>query len=311
VIALLIIPIVAACAYPLLASSVADPRPDRTAVFLTITAIVVALATTMTLSMLAWPLVARIGFVAHLGGWQPDAVGRVVTIPTAVSMIAIIALLVLLARATRLGVGLAGEVARLVGAHRALASSAGTVVLVDDPRPVAHAAPSLTRAGGKTLVSAALVDLLDDDEYEAVLAHERAHLDHHHHLFAVTVDLAAALNPLLRPIARRTRFELERSADEHAASQTSRRAAARALAKIALARLDHQGDNVRSTMALRLDVASHPTTDRVEALLRTSTLHARTSWPAVVMMPATIAVIAAAWAASSMEGAFEAVRLLH
>jgi len=56
--------------------------------------------------------------------------------------------------------------------------SPGTRVL-SHPVPVAYCVPGIRTA---TVLTDGLVDLLDDDELRAVLAHERAHLDQFHHL---------------------------------------------------------------------------------------------------------------------------------
>ena len=58
------------------------------------------------------------------------------------------------------------------------------VQVVDDPRPFALTLPR--RHGGVFLSSAAL-DALTPGELSAVLAHERAHLDQHHHLLTTAV----------------------------------------------------------------------------------------------------------------------------
>ena len=51
----------------------------------------------------------------------------------------------------------------------------------------------------------------------ALLAHERAHLRYHHHLYAQAARLAASANPLIRPVARAVDSALERWADAAAA----------------------------------------------------------------------------------------------
>jgi hypothetical protein len=92
----------------------------------------------------------------------------------------------------------------------------------------------------------------------AVLEHERAHLRHHHATLRLLCDLAAAVNPLLHPIARRVDFVLERWADEDAAGITSRSAVAEALAIVSLVSLAGRG-------SLALDGSSVPV--RISELL--------------------------------------------
>jgi beta-lactamase regulating signal transducer with metallopeptidase domain len=81
-----------------------------------------------------------------------------------------------------------------------------------------------------------MLSALDAPERHVLLAHERAHLAHHHARIRLVVDLAAAVNPILVPVRETVAFLLERWADERAAeSAGDRRTAARALARAALA----------------------------------------------------------------------------
>jgi len=83
-----------------------------------------------------------------------------------------------------------------------------------------------------------------------LLAHEGAHLRHHHHLYTQLARLAAAANPLLRPLARVIAEGTERWADEVAAAEVgSRRLAARGLARAALARHEHARGEARNAPA--------------------------------------------------------------
>jgi len=43
---------------------------------------------------------------------------------------------------------------------------------------------------------------LSADERRALLAHEAAHLTYRHHVYTQLTDVAAAANPLLRPLRR-------------------------------------------------------------------------------------------------------------
>ena len=81
-----------------------------------------------------------------------------------------------------------------------------------------------------------LLDALAPDERRVLLAHERAHARSHHYLFTALTYLAAAANPLLRPVAAAVTYTVERWADETAARDCGdRRLAARAIGKAALA----------------------------------------------------------------------------
>jgi hypothetical protein len=102
-----------------------------------------------------------------------------------------------------------------------------------------------------------------------LLAHEEAHQRHRHHVFVAVADIAAAANPLMRPVARAVRRSVERWADEVAAAEVGdRRVAARSVARAALVRSQFRaaGSLVWVTpVALGLDDGDVPA--RVRALL--------------------------------------------
>lgn len=104
--------------------------------------------------------------------------------------------------------------------------------LIEADRPLAFAVPG--NPGG-VVMSRSMLRSLDRREREVVLAHENAHLRHHHHVFVMIARLCAAGLPPLRPFARRIEFLTERWADEVAAERVgSRRAVADTIAKVAL-----------------------------------------------------------------------------
>jgi len=113
--------------------------------------------------------------------------------------------------------------------------------------PVTHVLASLRpfaytvggRSGG-VVVSRALLGLLDDDERDAMLAHELAHLRlRHHRLLGFAQVVTATLGPVAPAVhqaASSLARELEVIADQAAAGVAGdRRVVARALAKAALA----------------------------------------------------------------------------
>lgn len=74
------------------------------------------------------------------------------------------------------------------------------------------------------VVSTGLIDVLDRDQFDAVLRHEAAHLDHGHErylLLATVVEHALAAFPPARRSASTLRIALERWADEAAATSES------------------------------------------------------------------------------------------
>ena len=118
--------------------------------------------------------------------------------------------------------------ARAARCHRRLRAhdSDGGIAVVLSPNPTAFALPGRP---GQIVVSRSMLQLLDGDERRALLAHERAHLDLHHHRYLRAAELAAAFLPILRPLVNRVRLATERWADEEAAIQVGdRRVVARA-----------------------------------------------------------------------------------
>ncbi len=107
------------------------------------------------------------------------------------------------------------------------------LVVVDEPAAEAYAIPGLP---GRIVISTGMLAALDPAEHEVLLAHERAHLRHHHHLFVAFTQLAAAANPLLRPLATTVSYTVERWADESSATCVGdRRRVAHTVGKAALA----------------------------------------------------------------------------
>ncbi|GAA3214529.1 M48 family metalloprotease [Dactylosporangium siamense] len=120
--------------------------------------------------------------------------------------------------------------------HAAGAPHDGLLV-ADWTEPHAVAVPPAGAGGpGHILVTSGLLRLIDAAEWRAVAAHERAHLRRRHHRTVALATTAAAVNPLLRPVAGAVALLVERSADEDAvAAVGDRHMVARAIAKVALA----------------------------------------------------------------------------
>jgi beta-lactamase regulating signal transducer with metallopeptidase domain len=148
----------------------------------------------------------------------------------------------------------------------ALPAAVSNLVVVDALEPVACA---VAGAGGRIVVSTAMLRALASDDRRVLLAHEGAHLHHRHHLYVAISDIAAAANPLLRPIARAVRRGVERWADEVAAAEVGdRRVAARSVANAALVRARFGGAGplpAATPGALGLDDGEVPA--RMRALL--------------------------------------------
>ena len=108
----------------------------------------------------------------------------------------------------------------------------GIVEITDHDQPFAFTLPG---RGGQVVLSSGLIDMLDEAEPEVVVAHERAHARCRHDRYLLIAQIAAAVMPLLRPLAGRLQFSLERWADEMAVAHCGDRGfVARTLGKVAL-----------------------------------------------------------------------------
>jgi Zn-dependent protease with chaperone function len=108
------------------------------------------------------------------------------------------------------------------------------VCVLDHPVPVVYCVPSRRRP---IVVSSGALDRLEGTQLQAVLAHERAHLRHRHHLVLTAVDaLAAALFwlPTFRAARHSLPILLEMTADDIAARRWGHEAVAVALLKLAI-----------------------------------------------------------------------------
>ncbi|SHM81275.1 M56 family metallopeptidase [Actinacidiphila paucisporea] len=217
----------------LAAPAAARGMPPRTASWVLATVAVLGAGTWLTvLAMLGVTRVGEIPEIAELGRWSPHVLAAHSPVHGPVAG------LCALAAATGLLVTVFAvwrRVAVLAGARRECRGlpSTGDLVVLDDPVPTAYALPG---SPGRVVVSAGMLRALRPGERRALLAHERAHLAHRHHLFLLTFHALAAANPLLRPLARAGAFALERWADEDAVTAVRDRSlVARAIARAALA----------------------------------------------------------------------------
>ena len=134
------------------------------------------------------------------------------------------------------------------------------VLIIESSQPTAYAVPG--RNGG-VVVSTGMIEALKPPERAVLWAHERSHLAHRHHRYLMATEIAAAMVPPLGRLARQVQFATERWADEDAAREVGgdRQLVARAIARAALASVDHQ----RSAMAL----AETGVGERVQAMVVT------------------------------------------
>ncbi|MCZ4124033.1 M48 family metalloprotease [Streptomyces sp. H39-S7] len=223
--------------FPVLAALAAGPlsrrlEPRLATWLMTIAALVLATSSTLVLGLLALSGLVRIPLVAALKDYSPDVIAREdpAAWPAALAgaillTLAAIATVRLTTRRTGALWSAALEAACLPGPD--------PVVVTDDDSADAYTMPGLP---GRIVISHGMLDALDPAGQQILLAHEHAHLDHHHYAFISLSQLAAAANPLLRPLAGAVAYTVERWADEHAAQHTgNRRAVAETVAKAAVA----------------------------------------------------------------------------
>jgi hypothetical protein len=222
---------------PALAALAARPLaarlpPALAAWLLTASALALALASSAALGVLALSAVIRIRFVDAVGHLSGEVLrsGDAVSIPVAVLAGGLLAL-----AAGAVGLALRRRVAAIAAAHRRARTLPGTgqVVVTEDDAADAYTLPGRP---ARVVITRGMLEALAVRERDVLLAHERAHARGSHYLFTSAARLAAAANPLLRPVAAEVGYAVERWADERAAAETGDRAlTARAIARAALA----------------------------------------------------------------------------
>jgi Peptidase family M48 len=215
------------------ARRLAEWLPPRTATWLLAGgAVVLAGISGAMLGVLVLAAAVRMPLVAELGHMSLRTMIRGDSTPVAVGIAA--GVLLAAAALAALWTGLRRTRA-LIAAHREARGLPGSeqVVVIADEAADAYAAPGWP---GRIVVTSGMMQALGDGERRVLLAHERAHVTGHHYLFTAAARLAAAANPLLRPVSAAVRYSIERWADEQAAAVTGDRSlTARAVARAALA----------------------------------------------------------------------------
>jgi Zn-dependent protease with chaperone function len=181
---------------------------------------------------------------------------------------------------------------------------AGQIVVIDDEAADAYTLPGWPC---RIVVTAGMMRALSPPECQVLLAHERVHASAFHYLFTTAARLAAAANPLLRPVAAAVSYTVERWADERAAAAAGdRRLAARAIATAALAATVAPPRHAGPAAALAAVARPHgirgagPVPRRVAALLGPP------PQPRLLLLAAAVLLVAVAGAS-----ALEAARELH
>jgi beta-lactamase regulating signal transducer with metallopeptidase domain len=131
--------------------------------------------------------------------------------------------------------------------------------VVDHDTPAVYSLPA-SDARNTVIVSTGALRLLSDEELAAVVAHERGHLRHHHHLvtaIAGALQLAFPRVPLLRHARSEIEILAEMAADDHARREHSGNTLAAALLALATARTPRHA----------LGATDHSVTDRLRRML--------------------------------------------
>jgi hypothetical protein len=234
------------------------------------------------------PALARLAHLSHRviagGDTTSGAIAAVAGILFGAALLATIGFAVARSRALAAAFGHAREL-----------PGAASLVVTRDQTAEAYTVPGRP---GRIVVSTGMLDALDEPGRRALLAHEDAHLTGRHYVYTTAARLAAAANPLVRPLAGAVDYTVERWADEHAAHAVGdRRQVATAVATAAIA-AKHTRARRNPVLALgavfsrsgglRLDGAG-PVPRRVAALLGPAP---RTSLPALAAGLAIIALAA-------------------
>ncbi|MBS1860812.1 MAG: M56 family metallopeptidase [Actinobacteria bacterium] len=233
--------------------------PPRQATWLiSVGATVAALTAAAVLVLVGAALLGQLSDLLGLGHWSSSILRERAPTDPGVAVLALIG-------AVASGVSLVLVAIRRAlytwGAYRTCEAIDGDprLVVVDDPAAGAVAIPGRP---GTIAVSRTLLAALSPFERRVVLAHERAHLAAGHHWHRTVVAIAAAANPLLRPLIGAVSLATERWADERAAAEVGdRRGAARALARVALL------TGGTGSTSPELAIGGRPVVARVSALL--------------------------------------------
>jgi beta-lactamase regulating signal transducer with metallopeptidase domain len=228
------------------------------------------------------------------------------SVPTTVGVMAGLVVSVLLAAALRRAARSSCDLAGAAWTCRRLGPGTAGLVVVEDEHPDAYALPGL---GGRVIVSTAMLRALPADERRVLLAHEQAHLSHRHYVYVQLAELAAAANPLLRPLAAAVHAGVERWADEVAATDVGdRHLVARALARAGLAQAAAPRPGSSPAGALR--GPNGGLAARARALL-TNPPQPRRALAGALLMLVVVTAAAAALTAHDTEHRFEQAQALY
>jgi hypothetical protein len=229
----LCLPALIAASFGLVAPRVAPRLPPWHATWLlSAGGAVAALSAVALLGLLGFVIVGEQPAVAHEGHWSVAALRDHAPVDGAFSSASLVAVVI----AGAAGLVVAARRGRAVlASYRSshdLPGAGGELVVVPAASDGAYALPGRP---GRIVVSRPLLAELSAGQRRALLAHERAHLEHGHHWHLAVVTVMTAINPLLFGLRRAAERAVERWADEDAAVEVGdRRTVASALMTSAL-----------------------------------------------------------------------------
>lgn len=267
--------------------------PSLAARVLAWSAAAAAAASLVNLAVFALKAAAEIPAVGQAFGWSSQVVADDTAHVPWVSWLSVVLLLAAIASVGRRWV-IQRRALRLARQKRPVD---GDLLVVDDDTAMAYAVPGRP---GHVVVTTGMRDMLSDSQFDALLAHETAHLAGRHHRLIQAVELAAAAHPALRWVARQVGYLVERAADEQAAAYVgSRRAVAHAIGTAALA-------SVGAPPGLNAAAAGGVVPRRVAELLRPG---ARANLWALSLLPAGLAVFTVIWTGEAIKDLVELIWL--
>lgn len=217
------LPVLIAAAVALVVTGVHRRLPGRHATMVITAAMVtVVIAALPTVWLLSLAFLAHVPLVGNGFQWCAKAVdahghiGAPVGVPASVLVI----------------IGSWHAMRALRATRRLRRDAPGHVQIAEHDQPFAMTLPG---RAGQVVVSSGLIDLLDEQEQQVVLAHEAAHGRYRHDRYLLVAAVASSAIPMLRPLAARLQFSLERWADEAAVNACGdRHLVAVTLGKVAL-----------------------------------------------------------------------------
>jgi Zn-dependent protease with chaperone function len=194
--------------------------------------------------------------LAARGRWSDSVLHHHDPVSAPIGLLATAAVVVLAARFARAATRRLLAVRDAYRLAAALPDTGSELSVLDTPGPQAYAVPGRP---GRIVVTTGLLRSLDASQRRALLAHERAHLEHRHHVHHTVTLLAAAVNPLLGQLPAAVERSCERWADEDAARLCLRDTVADALTRAATS-------SRLPALTVVLAVAATDVADRVGAL---------------------------------------------